>query len=473
MSAERDPQAVPTFDPLEPRPLVEGHQTLGSLTTQLLHPVFQPPGRLWWTLFLLCTAGVALLGFAVIYTLIFGIEVWGNNIPVAWGFGITNFVWWIGFAHAGTLISAILVLFQQKWRAPIHRFAEAMALASIIQAGLFPLLHLGRPWFSYWLAPYPSTLNVWPQFKSSLTWDTVAVLTYLSVTFMFWYVGMIPDLAAARDHAPTVRRRRVYALLAMGWTGGTRQWHQWKISYRMLAGIGTALVLSVESVVSFDFTIALVPGWHVHIFPPYFVASAMFSGFALLLLMILPTRVAYGLEHVITPRHLATVGKMILLFSFFVLTGYVHEHFFGWYGGDPYEIFLLEFKRSGFYSPLWYLQITCTVLLPQLLWIPRLRHNVFVLWGISLAIVVGAWLEQFLHVVPSLARDFLPSSWKLFFPTWVDWSILVGTISLFGFLMLLFGRFLPPVPIAEVKESFEELVEHKEEKKHELQAGVA
>lgn len=471
MGSGREVVEVPTFDPLDPEPLVQGAQSYESLTRTLLNPIFQTPGKLWWTLFGLASAGVCLLVFAIVWTLIIGIDAWGNNIPVAWGFGITNFVWWIGFAHAGTLISAILVLFQQKWRAPIHRFAEAMALASITQAGIYPLLHLGRPWFSYWLTAYPTVLNVWPQFKSSLTWDIAAVTAYLFVTAMFWYTGMIPDLATARDHAPTRRRQMIYAVLAMGWTGTARQWHQWKTAYALFAGIGTALVLSVESIVSFDFAIGIEPGWHELVFPPYFVASAMFSGFALLLVMILPTRRAYGLEQIITRRHIDLLAKMVLLFSFFTLYGFYKENFFPWYRGEIYELSLQEFKRHGSYAPLWYLEMLFSAVAPQVLWVPKLRKNGYVLWTVCLLIVFGAWFEQFMHVIPTLSHDYLPSVWEVFKPTWVDWSLLFGTISLFAFLMLLFGRFVPPVAVSEVKEVFRDLRKETAKKAKEEEKG--
>lgn len=448
---ERTRLPVPTFDPLEPVPVIEGAQNDETLTGSLLRPVYEKTPAWWWALFLVASSLTGLLAVALIRTLFHGIGAWGNNIPVAWAYGITNFVWWIGFAHAGTLISAILVLLQQEWRAAINRFAEAMTLCAVIQAGLFPILHLGRPWKFWWLAWYPSDLGLWPNFKSALPWDFAAVTAYLYISFLFWYVGLIPDFGAARDFAPTKRKRFVYGILALGWRGSARHWHHWRTAYLLLAGLATALVVSVESIVSFDFAIAQLPGWHSTVFPPYFVVSAMLSGFALMLVLIIPARRAMGFEHVVTMKHVDLLGKMVVAFSLMTFYGLWQENFFGWYSGDQFESYTQTIRRAGPYTPLFLLEICFIVILPQFLWNQSLRKNTKVAWWISVCVIVGVWIEQFMHIVPSLSRDFLVSSWHDYTPTWVDWSLLFGTVGFFGFLFLLFLRFVPAIPISDVK----------------------
>ncbi|MCY1083471.1 NrfD/PsrC family molybdoenzyme membrane anchor subunit [Archangium lansingense] len=457
--AERGASETPTQDPLEPVPLIEGAQSAESLTGSLLKPIERAPGRVWWALFLLTLGGTGLFALAITVTLVKGIGAWGNNIPVGWAFGIIDFVWWIGFGHAGTLISAILVLFQQKWRASVNRFAEAMTLFAVMQAALFPLLHLGRPWLFYWLVPYPSTMDVWPQFKSALPWDMVAITTYFLVSLMFWYLGLLPDLAAARDRAATPRRQFWYGLFSLGWTGSARHWHHWRTAYLLLAGLATPLVLSVHTIVSFDFAISQVPGWHSTIFPPYFVAGAIFSGLALVLTLLLPVRRPLGLHHVITTRHVDILTKLLLATGLMVSYGYLQEHFFAWYSGDEYELAAYAFKRTGTWGWLFWLQMCTNVLVPQLFWFPKLRANVVVVWFAALAVDAGMWLERFTIIVPSLAHDYLPKSWEHYSPTWVDFGLLFGSVGFFGMLFLLFLRFIPPVPISEVKELHHELTE--------------
>ncbi len=442
---------------LEPNPVLVGRPGDRALTESLLRPVLEPTRKGWILLFLACLGGVGLFTLAVYETFFVGVGTWGNNIPVAWAFGITDFVWWIGIGHAGTLISAILLLFQQRWRTSINRFAEGMTLFAVMMAGAFPILHLGRPWFFWWLIPYPSTLSLWPNFKSALPWDVFAISTYFTVSFLFWYLGLIPDLASLRDVATTRARRMVYGVLSFGWRGSARHWQHWRIGYLILAGIATPLVLSVHTIVSFDFAISQLPGWHTTIFPPYFVAGAIFSGFAMVLTLMIPARKFLGFEHVVTIRHLDNMGKVLLATGAMVAYGYLMEHFFAWYGGDPFEAFAFLNRWVGPYRWFWYLQVFCNVLVPQLMWFPSLRRSPAVLFVVSILVNVGMWLERFMIVAVSLTRDFLPSSWAMFRPTWVDWGLLLGTICTFGALFLLSLRFIPSIPISEVKELRREL----------------
>ncbi len=452
--------ARPAHDPLEPGPLILGKPTDQELNDELLSHVYAPR-RGWILLFLVAAGGTSLLGLGVTVTFARGIGAWGNNVPVAWAFDIINFVWWIGIGHAGTLISAILLLFQQKWRTSINRFAEAMTLFAVMQAGIFPLIHLGRPWFAYWLFPYPSTLGVWPNFKSPLIWDVFAVSTYLTVSFLFWYLGLLPDLAALRDTSQGVWRRRVYGVFALGWRGSARAWRHYRIGYLLLAGLATPLVLSVHTIVSFDFAVSQVPGWHTTIFPPYFVAGAVFSGFAMVLTLIIPARRLLRIERVVTLRHLENMAKVLLVTGLMVSYGYVMEHFIAWYSGNPYE-FAVFFKTrwQGPYAPVFWLMMSCNVLLPNIFWFKKARTSLVVLWIASLLINVGMWSERFVIIVTSLHRDFLPSSWAMYAPTWVDWSILFGTLSFFSLLFLLFLRYVPAVAVTEVKELRHELAAH-------------
>jgi Ni/Fe-hydrogenase subunit HybB-like protein len=442
---------------LEPLPLIQGAQSPESLTGSLLEPIHRKAGRVWWALFFLTLGGMGLFAAAITVTLARGIGAWGNNIPVAWAFGIIDFVWWIGFGHAGTLISAILVLFQQRWRASVNRFAEAMTLFAVTQAMLFPLLHLGRPWLFYWLLPYPSTMGVWPQFRSALPWDVLAILTYFTVSLLFWYLGLLPDLAAARDRAATPRRQFWYGLFSLGWTGSARHWHHWRTAYLLLAGLATPLVLSVHTIVSFDFAISQLPGWHTTVFPPFFVAGAIFSGIALVLTLLLPVRKPLGLHHVVTDKHVDILAKLLLATGLMVAYGYIQEHFFAWYSGDEYEMEAFAFRRTGDWAWLFWFQMFANVLVPQLFWFARLRTNVGVLWCAALLVDIGMWVERFTIIIPSQAHDFLPRSWEHYTPTWVDFGLLFGSVGFFGFLFLLFLRFVPPVPISEVKALHHEL----------------
>ncbi len=436
----------------EPRVLEGERRSYEAIADELLAKVLEPPR--WMRPALLVTfLGTLVLFGAIAYTVTTGIGTWGNNIPVAWAFGITNFVWWIGIGHAGTFISAFLLLLEQKWRTSINRFAEAMTLFAVMQAGLFPLLHLGRPWFFYWLIPYPNTMAMWPQFRSALTWDVAAVMTYFTVSLLFWYLGLVPDLAAMRERAPSLWRRRVYAVFALGWRGSARDWHRWRIGYGLLGGLATPLVVSVHSIVSSDFAIAQLPGWHSLIFPPYFVAGAIYSGFAMVLSLMIPARRLYRLEHVITTKHLDSMGKMLLVTGWIVLYAYVVEVWSAWYSGDPFETFLhLHARPFGPYAFVYWTVIFCNCVVPQVLWSRRARRSPVVLWIAALFIQIGMWSERLMLIVSSQAQDFLPSSWGLYRPTIVDGALLVGTISFFLFLFLLFLRFVPFIPVSELQQ---------------------
>ena len=438
-------------------PVLVGRPGDLEVTDQVLAPLWAS-SRAWAALLAVSAAGVGLLVFAITYTVVTGIGVWGNNIPVGWAYGIINFVWWIGLGHAGTFISAVLLLLEQSWRNSINRLAEAMTLFAVVNAGLYPLLHLGRPWFFYWLIPYPSTMEVWPQFKSALPWDIAAISTYGLVSLLFWYLGLVPDLAAARDRAPDLRRARLYGVFALGWRGSSRDWSRFRVGYGLLAGIATPLVISVHSVVSFDFAITQLPGWHSTIFPPYFVAGAIFSGFALVLVLVIPIRRVYRLGNLITARHLDAMGKVLLVTGSIMLYAYVIETFLAWYSGNLYERFILLTRRPfGPYAAAYWAMWILNAFMPQLLWVRRFRTRALPLFLISVGVLVGMWLERFVLIVTSLDRDFLPSSWHLYAPTWVDWSLFAGTLALFSFLFLLFLRFVPIIPIYEIKRLRHEL----------------
>jgi molybdopterin-containing oxidoreductase family membrane subunit len=442
-------------------PLVGPGHTPGSVTDKISAVVLtRRTPRAWIFGFGLSFALAMLLFYAVGYLFLFGVGVWGLNMPVAWGFTIVNFVWWIGIGHAGTLISAILLLLQQPWRTSINRFAEAMTLFAVACAGLFPLIHLGRPWFFYWLMPYPNTMSLWPQFRSPLVWDVFAVGTYATVSLMFWFVGLIPDLATLRDRATNRLARITYGFLAMGWRGSAMHWHRYETAYLLLAGLATPLVVSVHSVVSFDFAVSVLPGWHTTIFPPYFVAGAIYSGFAMVLTLTIPLRKFYGLEDFVTMRHLDNMGKVMLATGLIVAYGYLMEGFMAWYSGSNYEWFMLVNRLQGPYAAAYWGLLASNIVIPQLLWWKKARNNVLALWVLSIVINIGMWLERFVIVVLSLHRDFLPSSWGMYYPTWVDWATFIGSIGLFLAMLFLFLRFLPMISIFEMRA----LVSEKEHK---------
>jgi Ni/Fe-hydrogenase subunit HybB-like protein len=433
-------------------PVIAPGHTFGTVTDKISSIVLSraiPPE--WWIGFLIAFLLTNLLLLSVTYLFVKGIGIWGVDIPVGWGFAIVNFVWWIGIGHAGTLISAILLLLKQTWRTSINRFAEAMTLFAVACAGLFPILHLGRPWLAYWLFPYPNTMTIWPQFRSPLMWDVFAVSTYATVSLIFWFVGLIPDLATLRDRSQSRVGRVIYGMLAMGWRGSARHWHRYETAYLLLAGLATPLVVSVHTVVSFDFAIAIVPGWHTTIFPPYFVAGAIYSGFAMVLTLAIPIRAVYGLEDFITLRHLQNMAKILLVTGLMVGYGYTTEAFISWYSVDKFERFMTWNRMTGPYATVYWSLIFCNVLFPQILWFRRVRSNVPLLFVIALVVNVGMWLERFVIVVTSLHRDFDTSSWGNYAPTFWDWSTFIGTIGLFLALLFLFLRFLPMISIAEMR----------------------
>ncbi len=438
-------------------PFLQGEHTLGSVTDRISAIVLTrrtPPG--WYLGFGVAFALVMLLFVAVGYLFVRGVGIWGIAIPVAWGFAIVNFVWWIGIGHAGTLISAILLLLRQKWRTSINRFAEAMTLFAVACAGLFPLLHLGRPQYFYFLIPYPATTGVWPQFRSPLMWDFFAVATYATVSLVFWYVGLIPDLATLRDRSRRPVAQAVYGFLAMGWRGSARHWRRYEQVYLLLAGLATPLVVSVHSIVSFDFAVGIVPGWHNTLFPPYFVAGAIYSGFAMVLTIAIPLRWAYGLQDLVTKRHLDNMAKVMLASGLVVAYGYLMEIFMAWYSGNPYERFMMINRMLGHYGWTYWLLIASNIVIPQLLWWRRVRNSVPLLLAVALVINLGMWLERFVIVVVSLSRDFVPSAWGNYAPTVWDWATLAGTLGLFTALLFVFVRLLPMISIFEMRELIEE-----------------
>ena len=431
--------------------LAPGH-TFATITDKISSIVLTQRISKAWVGALALSAGLAsLLLVAVGHLFTTGVGVWGNNSPVGWAFDITNFVWWIGIGHAGTLISAILLLLRQQWRTSINRFAEAMTLFAVACAGLFPLIHVGRPWLAYWLMPLPNTMGMWPQFRSPLIWDVFAVSTYATVSALFWFVGLIPDLATLRDRTPSKVGRVIYGMLAMGWRGSAMHWHRYETAYLLLAGLATPLVVSVHTVVSFDFAVSLIPGWHTTVFPPYFVAGAIYSGFAMVLTLAIPLRAVYGLEDFITARHLDVMAKVMLATGLIVAYGYAMEVFIAWYSGNHFERFLVWNRMTGPYWWAYWALILTNVLIPQLLWSGRIRASVVALWLLSIVINIGMWLERFVIIVTSLHRDFLPSSWGMYSPTVWDWATFVGTLGLFMTLLLLFIRFLPVIAIFEMR----------------------
>lgn len=432
--------------------LITGGHDFGSLTDRVAAVWEAPrPPRAWYIAFTISVVLLAILGAMIGYLVFNGVGVWGLNNPVSWGFDITNFVFWVGIGHAGTLISAILFLFRQKWRTSINRFAEAMTIFAVMCAGIFPGIHVGRVWLAYWLGPIPNQMGMWPNFRSPLLWDVFAVSTYFTVSLLFWYVGMLPDLATFRDRATSRFKQIMYGLFALGWTGSSRNWHRFERAYLILAALATPLVLSVHSVVSFDFAVSQLPGWHTTIFPPYFVAGAIFGGFAMVTTLAIPARQLFGLKDIITPRHLENMCKIILLTGSMVGYAYMLEFFIAWYSGSPYEGFIFRARALGPYAWAYWTMIACNVLMPQLFWFKKARTHPGLMFLVVMAVNVGMWFERFVIVVSSLAQDFLPSSWDYYRPTWVELLTLAGSFGLFFTLFLLFCRFLPMVAMAEVK----------------------
>src|SRR6201988_5253516 len=436
-----------------PSPVIDPGLTFDSVTDNISSIVLKRKTSLAWFFgFAISFALFQLMMLAMTNLLFVGIGLWGVNVPVAWGIDILNFVWWMGIGHAGTLISAILLLLRQSWRNSINRFAEAMTLFAVACAGLYPILHLGRPWLAYWLFPYPNTMSLWPHFRSPMTGHVFAASTSPLVSLLFWYMGLIPDLATLRDRSKKRTPRLLYGILAMGWRGAAMHWHRYETASLLLAGLATPLVVSVHTVVSFDFAISIVPGWHATIFPPYFVAGAIYSGFAMVMVLAIPIRAVYGLEDFITMRHLQNMAKVMLATGLIVAYGYMSEMFIAWYGADQYDRFMTLNRLHGPYSPYYYALILCNILTPQLLWIQKVRMNVAALFVMSLVINVGMWLERFVIVVISLTRDFMPSAWGRYQPTFWDWSTFIGTLGMFVSLLFLFVRGLPAISIAEMRE---------------------
>ncbi|MDX1979277.1 MAG: NrfD/PsrC family molybdoenzyme membrane anchor subunit [Bryobacteraceae bacterium] len=408
--------------------------------------------RFWIIGFVIAFSIVQLLALSTTGLLAKGTGVWGINIPVGWGFAIINFVWWIGIGHAGTLISAILLLLKQQWRMSISRFAESMTIFAVMCAAMFPVLHTGRPWLAaYWLFPYPNTMAIWPQPRSPLEWDVFAVSTYGTVSIIFWYIGLIPDLATMRDKAKTAVGQRIYGMFALGWRGSARHWNHYEIASIILAGLSTPLVLSVHTVVSFDFATGLIPGWHTTIFPPYFVAGAIYSGFAMVLTLAIPMRAFYNMKDFITDWHLENMAKVMLATGLIVAYGYGMEAFMAWYSGNPWEMYAFKNRAFGPMGWAYWALILFNILIPQLLWIKGFRTSPFWLVVISICINIGMWLERFVIVVTSLYRDFLPSSWGTYAPTVWDWGLYIGTMGFFLMMMLLFVRGLPAMPMFELR----------------------
>ncbi len=438
-----------------------GHD-FASVTDKISAIVLTKRTPLWWIVgFLIAFGLTSLLMLSVTVILVYGVGVWGITIPIGWGFAIINFVWWIGIGHAGTLISAILLLLRQQWRTSINRFAEAMTIFAVSCAGLFPLLHMGRPWLGYWLFPYPDTMKLWPNFRSPLVWDAFAVSTYATVSLLFWFIGLIPDLATLSDRAKNRPAKIIYGLLSMGWRGSAVHWERHETASLLLAGLATPLVLSVHTIVSFDFAFGIVPGWHATIFPPYFVAGAIYAGFAMVLTLSIPIRKLFHLEDFITMRHLDNMGKVLLATGLIVGYGYMMEAFSAFYSGNVYERFMILNRMKGPYAPMYWLLILCNIVTPQFLWFRKVRAKIGALFAIAMVVNLGMWLERFVIVVTSLQRDFLPSSWGTYIPTRWDFATFFGTIGMFLFLVFLFIRYLPLISIFEMRT----LVASEEEKK--------
>ncbi len=447
--------ASPIVEDPSVRPaLVAGRHDFASVTDtvcRIVEPELLKTPKAWWIMLAFSLSLLGVLKFCIVYLVYSGVGVWGNNNPVGWGFDIVNFVFWIGIGHAGTLISAILFLFRQKWRTSINRFAEGMTIFAVMCAGIYPALHTGRPWLDYWLFPHPNQMGMWPNFRSPLMWDVFAVNTYFAVSFMFWYTGMIPDLATLRDRAKSRWAQIAYGIAAFGWRGSARHWHHYERVYLILAGLSTPLVLSVHSVVSFDFATSQLPGWHTTIFPPYFVVGAIFGGFAMVLGLLLPCRHWLGLKEIITDRHLDNMAKIMLAASCLMGYAYFMELFTAWYSGSRYEIFAFQNRLFGPYAWAYWLMVFCNVVAPQVFWFHKARHTTFWLAVVAVLVSVGMWLERFVIIVGSLHRDFLPSSWGMYWPSWVDIAMFAGSFGLFFTLLLLFIRFLPMIAVAEVK----------------------
>jgi molybdopterin-containing oxidoreductase family membrane subunit len=434
-----------------PPTLVKGDRSFHEITDLISHHAEKKTPMAWLAAFSVASLGVVLLLTMLAYQVWNGVGVWGNNQPVAWGWPIVNFVFWVGIGHAGTLISAVLFLFRQSWRTSINRAAEAMTIFAVICALIFPTFHVGRVWVVYWMLPIPNQMEMWPQFKSPLLWDVFAVSVYFTVSLLFWYVGLIPDLATLRDRAKNIWRKRVLGFFSLGWSGANRHWRNYEKTYLILAGLATPLVLSVHSVVSFDFAVSIIPGWHTTIFPPYFVAGAIFSGFAMVMTLLVVARVIYNLKDLITVDHLEKMNIIILVTGTIVGFAYITEFFVAWYSQVEYEQYAFLNRALGPYAWAYWTMMTCNLIAPQFFWVKKLRRSVPFMFAISIVVNIGMWFERFVITITSLHRDFLPSSWGYYTPTFVDIGTFIGSFGLFFFLFLLFLRFVPMVAVSEVK----------------------
>ncbi|MCB9475362.1 MAG: polysulfide reductase NrfD [Deltaproteobacteria bacterium] len=446
------PENLEAYDPIGGRhPLVIGGETLHDITELVCRPIERKTPKAWWAFFLFSASLLGIFGMSIAYLFWEGTGIWGLNNPVGWGWAIVNFVFWVGIGHAGTLISAILYLFRQKWRTGINRSAEAMTIFAVMCALTFPGIHVGRVWAAYWMFPIPNQMGMWPNFRSPLLWDVFAVSIYGTVSVLFWFTGLIPDLATMRDRSKTKIKRIAYGIFALGWRGSNRHWQHYEVAYMILAGLSTPLVLSVHTIVSFDFAVSQLPGWHTTIFPPYFVAGAIFSGFAMVLTLMIVTRKIFGLENIVTIRHFENMSKIILVTGSIVGYAYGMEFFISWYSGNPYETFTFVNRAFGPYAWAYWIMISCNVITPQIFWFKKARTSIPILFVASIFVNIGMWFERFVITVTSLSRDFLPSSWDYFSPTIWDISCLVGSFGLFFTMFSLFVRFLPQVAMAEVK----------------------
>ena len=447
-----------------PVPIVEKGHTFASVTDQISSIVLKKKTPIgWWIGFSITFLLAQVLMVTLAQVVFVGVGSFGINHPVGWGFDIINFVWWIGIGHAGTLISAILLLLKQEWRTSINRFAEAMTLFAVASAGMYPLFHTGRPWYAFWLFPYPNTMGLWPQFRSPLIWDVFAVSTYATVSLLFWYVGLIPDLATLRDRSTSRIGQIVYGMGALGWRGSAKHWHRYEHAYLLLAGLSTPLVLSVHTIVSFDFAFSVIPGWPSTFFPPYFVAGAVFAGFAMVLTLSIPIRKVFSLQDFITMKHLENMGKIMLATGLIVFYAYIMEAFFAWYSGNVYERYMLFNRQHGPYKHMYMMLIICNGLAPQMMWVKRFRTSTTMLFITAMFVNVGMWLERFVIIPTSLHRDFLPSSWGMYHGSPWDWSMFIGTIGLFLCLLFLFLRFLPMISIFEMRTMLPEADVHEAE----------
>lgn len=439
-------------------PLLEPGHDYRTLTDKVSEIVDEKPHpRTWFILFVPASLGVLLLLIALTKLFAVGVGIWGIRIPVGWGWDIINFVWWIGIGHAGTLISAILLLFMQDWRTSINRFAEAMTLFAVMCAGMYPIIHMGRPWVAYFILPYPNSMALWPQFRSPLAWDVFAISTYFSVSLLFWYTGLVPDFATMRDRAKNKVSKYIFAIFSLGWRGSARHWSRYEMAYLLLAGLSTPLVVSVHSIISFDFSVGIVPGWHTTIFPPYFVAGAVYAGFAMVLILAIPIRRLYNLKDIITMKHIDNMAIVMLVTGLVVFYGYIMEAFFAWYSDSPWERAMMVHRTMGYYAWSYWALILCNGLCPQLLWFKKVRQSTVTLFIISIIVSIGMWLERYVIIVTSLARDYLPSAWGNYHGTRWDIATFIGTIGFFTFMFLLFVRFIPMISAFELKMYLEKL----------------